>query len=485
MNTRRNIQSVFVIGFILFLFSLGFSVSLSAEEYRIAEIEYSIKGASRDWAIEDRLDIAIGQVFPDERSLLLFLADQQQILINQRVLHDASILYFLMPDDPVTQTREVLVRIRTRDTWNYFLLPYFRYDSNTGLLLSLRGRNYNFFGTLQELELNLDYERTEDNTDQFSVSANFSIPVKIREQRYRLAMDQEVTVEGDEVAYSLDVGTGLDFPWLQQTWIASYTQSYRYDSADEYDDTSYFGSRVDLETGINTGVSVPTFGDLSWAPDLYTGTNYKPGGISDDRDGLSVGFDHTLNAGRTNWFGNYRNGRTLRITNGNSFETFDRRWSNDLRFSVIGHKAWSKAGLSARFTSFYLLSGAEDDQDNAADDIRGVLNDRMNGDLGVFLNLDAVRTIWTLKPLFEAQTGVFLDTALVRDLRGDFSDESAFDMERDLRFGGGIEVVGFPLFARSLFIRASYGVDLRDVADGASPLSSEVRELFFGLGHHY
>jgi hypothetical protein len=109
----------------------------------------------------------------------------------------------------------------------------------------------------------------------------------------------------------------------------------------------------------------------------------------------------------------------------------------------------------------------------------------MNGDVGVFANMDVTITVWTLRPLFEAQIAGFFDTAFVRDTRGRFYDSSRLDLERDLRFGSGIEVIGFPLFARSLFIRGSLGFDLREVWSGTDPLNNRAREIFIGLGHHY
>ena len=55
------------------------------------------------------------------------------------------------------ELQAVTLDVYTRDTWNLIALPYFKYDSNSGLLLALRGRDYNFFGTMQTLTLNLDY----------------------------------------------------------------------------------------------------------------------------------------------------------------------------------------------------------------------------------------------------------------------------------------------------------------------------------------
>lgn len=459
---------------------------LCAETYTITDIEYRSVGRSRIWAIQENLDIEIGQIFPDERSLLLFLADQKQVLLNERVLHDASVLYFLRDDDPKTDTREVVVEIKTRDTWNVFVLPYVKYDSNTGLLLSLRGRDYNFFGTLRELEIDLDYEHTEDNEDLFTLSGNFSIPVRIMNRRYAFSMDQGVTLEGESVAYGLDVGTGIGFSLFNQEWAASYTQKYRYDSNDEYDDVSYFGNRIDVEAEIKTGVDLPLWHRLTYTPNLFTYAYYKPGGISPERDGLHVGFDHSFNAGRIDWLGNYRNGTEIELRSRNEYDLIDQKLSDSLEFSVTGHRAFSKAGVGGRLFSFYEITGADPDQDDAAKQIRGVLNDRMNGDVGMILNLDSILTVWTLRPLFEAQVGLFFDTALVLDTRGDFDNDSAFVSDRDLRYGTGLEVVGFPLFARSLYIRGSYGFDVRDVIqEGLSPLDSNVREIFIGLGHHY
>jgi len=50
---------------------------------------------------------------------------------------------------------------------------------------------------------------------------------------------------------------------------------------------------------------------------------------------------------------------------------------------------------------------------------------------------------------------------------------------------GGLEVVTFPLFMRSFYIRISVGLDLRAaVAEKAIP-QGDHREIFVGLGHHY
>lgn len=466
-------------------------VDLAADPFVVTHIDYEIEGRTRQWAIEDVLDLREGMRFADVAALETFLADQTQLLVNQRVLQQATIAYTL--GEEAENGIPVRVSVQTEDTWNIIVLPYFRYDSNTGLLLSLRGRDYNLFGTMQELAINLDYERTEDDNDLVTVSTEFSLPFRLFEQRWRLILAQSLEVETEDVDFELSLGIGYDFEMIGLDWEATYTQSYRYLSNDESRDFNYLTSRVDLATGYGLPVVLGAFGRLRYRPGLYSETDYRPGGISNERSGVAVGFDHSLGAGRVDWIGNYRRGQEVSLGNDNEYTIGRDEWDRDVTARLSLYRplwqpepdVWPKAGVSGSASGFYLIDGASSDQDDAVKDARGILNDRMNGDLAAFVNLDATVTVWTLRPIFEAQLGVFWDTALVRDTRGRFYDSRGFDAERDLRFGSGIEVIGFPLFARSLYVRGSLGFDVRDVMDGKSPLASGVRELFIGLGHHY
>ena len=82
---------------VLCCFVLG---SLSAQEsvegpaaFEIGSVEYTIGGRTRDWALEDILTIRTGQTFATRDSLEEYLADQEQILVNQRVLQTGTVAY--------------------------------------------------------------------------------------------------------------------------------------------------------------------------------------------------------------------------------------------------------------------------------------------------------------------------------------------------------------------------------------------------------
>lgn len=465
----------------------------------ITEVRYEIDGRTRQWALEDVVRIREGLEFADGEELDLYLADQTQLLVNQRQLQEVAITYEERPLPEDAVLRPIVVTISVKDTLNIIALPYFKYDSNSGLLLSIRARDYNFFGTLQELSVDFDYERTENEDNVYTVTAEFSLPFHMMDRRWRLTFKQEfeyeaadIELEDNAIDFQISAGLGYDFSWLRQTWTAGYTQGYRLMTADP-DDDAYLESRVALETTIDTGVDLPAFGALTYSPEIFTQIKYWPDGISDERAGLEPGFTQNFGAGRTDWIGNYRNGRTIRLGNTNIYNFDDLDADYSLEFELAWYRklwqpspeVWPKAGVSSRIYSYYFIDGVDEDQDDAAKAARGILNDRMNGDLGIFFNADAVVTVWTLRPIAEGQFGGFFDVAFVRDTTGSFYDDTAFDAERDVKFGGGIEVIAFPLFARSLYIRGSYGVDLREVANGASPLSGDVREIFIGLGHHY
>lgn len=489
---------------VIFLLAFVTTIPLLAQEetpasFTITEVEYEIDGRTRQWALEDTIDVREGLEFSAREELESFLDEQTQILINQRQLQAAAISYIERPAAEDAPTIPVVVTVTVEDTLNIIALPYFRYDSNSGLLLSLRARDYNFFGTLQELSIDFDYEHTEDDEDLYTIAAEFTLPFNMLERRWHLTFKEEfeyeasdIDLEDSGIDFEISLGLGYDFLWLDQTWTASYTQGYRLMTADE-DDDAYLESKLALETSIDTGVTIQGFGELAYSPELFTQIKYWPGGISDERAGLEPGLTHSIGAGRFDWIGNYRDGRTIRLGNTNTYNFDDADADYSAEFEVAWYsklwqpstEVWPKAGLSGRFYSFYLIDGADDDQDDAAEEARGILNDHMNGDLGLFVNLDAIVTVMTVPRIFEAQLGGFFDVACVRDLTETFYDDTSFDAERDLKFGGGIEVVVFPLFARSLYVRASYGVDLREVAEGTSPLDGDVREIFFGLGHHY
>ncbi len=467
-------------------------------EVEIAEVLWHIDGRTRQWAMENITDLEPGRRFSTEASLGLHLAAQRQLLFNQRQLQTVTIEYthLLEPtEQPEVTYRPVRVDVFVTDTWNLVALPYFRYDSNDGLLLSIRMRDYNFFGSLEALRINLDYERTETNDDIISLDTTLNYPFRLWERNWELLFNQGLEIEYDSVDFTAAVGLGYYFSWLGLKWRTQLLERIRIMNQDSEGDDYYFTSQWNLAAEINTPFTLPHYGSIQYKPDLSVRYNHRPGGVSDERRGIVPGFEHSLAAGGYDWIGNYRQGNELTLGNRNRYNIFRDEFTSAITARTSHYRPlqsqndrslerWPKAGISGSLSGFYYPTGVPEDQDNAAEDIRGVLNDTMRGDLGLFLNLDATVTVLTIPRLAEGQLNVFFDTGFVRELGG--PSGLAATGRRDVKFGTGLEVVGFPLFARSLYLRISYGIDLwRVIDDGDSPLDSRARVIFIGLRHHY
>ncbi|MFP4330835.1 MAG: hypothetical protein ACLFP6_08965 [Spirochaetaceae bacterium] len=447
-------------------------------EYAITGVVYRIEGRTRQWALEEVVDLEIGRTFPSTDALESHLARQQQNLVNQRQLQSARVDYQVAEGEQLP--REVTVIIETDDTWNIIVLPYFRYDSNEGLLLSIRGRDYNFFGTLQELAIDLDYLRTVDETNEWTIAADFSLPFNMLERRWRWTFEEEFVLENEDIDFSTSTGLAYDFELWQNPWSLGVAQEYQLFTAEEEPDDYYLTNTLFLTADVGTPIPAGGMGFFRYRPTGNILVNYAfDDTLSDERRGVFGNFDQTLSAGGFDWIGNFRDGGAVSLGNENEYSFYQEEIESRLTASASGWLAADPFGFSARTTGFYYFDGVPEDQDDGAREIRGVLDDEMTGDLGLFLNTDVALKVWTLEPIFEMQWALFFDLALVTDTGGSYQESE------DLRYGSGIEVIGFPLFARSLYLRGSLGFDIREIMDGASLTDGNVREIFIGLGHHY
>ena len=470
------------LAFLLFPAAPSFAQEGSEEPaFVITSVQYEIDGRTRKWALREVVELQEGQEFGSRAELEEHLSRQYQNLINQRQLQSARVDYEIVEGE--SDPAGVRVSVEAEDTWNIIVLPYFKYDSNDGLLLSLRGRDYNFFGTLQELSIDLDYLRTVDETNEWTIAADFSLPFNMLERRWRWTFEEEFVLENDDVDFSTSTGIGYDFEMWDNPWEVGVKQGYQLYTgakANEEGDDYFLTNTAYLNGDIGTPIPAGPMGYFHYIPETSVYVNYAfDETLTRDRRGTFYTFDHALKAGGYDWLGNFRNGLEVSIGNANAYSFYRYDWESNVNGSAKGWLALDPFGLSARTTGFYYFDGVPEDQDDGAEDIRGVLDDEMVGDLGLFLNTDVALKVWTLEPIFEMQWALFFDVAYVTNTEG------SFDEDNDLRYGAGIEIIGFPLFARSLYLRGSLGFDLKRIIDGESWTSGEVREIFIGLGHHY
>lgn len=468
-----------------------------AAGFVIESASFKSEGRTRPYFLERAAGIEVGRSFADRASLEAYVADRRQVLLNERVLESVEIeVVESAPGEggvvPVALT------VRTVDTWNIVALPYFRYDSNTGTLLSARARDYDFLGTMEPLRVNFDYTVDTGGNVAWGGDFDFSVPFEGFGRDWTWSMDGAVSIPEDGIPdLSLSTGLGIELPTPIGLAGFSASQGVRANGRDSsgtlYDDRLYLTETVAASLSVAL-VELPTLGLVSWVPGASFAARWDSDGLSEDAlKGPAATFSQSVAAGRVDWIDNFRRGFAVSVDNSNSWNFHTAAWSRSLSFSAIAHRDAPWFGASGRLSGFLDFDGPDT---SAGDPIRGVLNDRIDADAALFLNLDLpVRVIhfapaewfgvsWMRFFHFEQHWSPFLDVAFAVLDGTPLSADSFW-------YGGGLELVTFPKIMRSFYVRISVGFDLATVAatgsltepsprDGRSPY-----ELFFGLGHHY
>ncbi|GAB1484337.1 hypothetical protein MASR2M78_31550 [Treponema sp.] len=483
------------------------SAQASAPIFYIRSIEYKVEGITKDFALKKAGEFKLGQQILGELALKKYLKEKTQILINERVLESVEIIESRGTQESDTRIPVDLL-VRVRDTWNIIALPYFKYDSNDGLELSAKGRDYNFLGTMQPLKIDLGYTIESDDlgSGNFAKGAFFT---EIDSNTAFVFFDRDWIFDFDHyIAFSSSDGfeyenkTGLSLAYpLGSTLltIGAYqgvsvneknSTRYREEYGERYEDHWYLSNWLEASWDIPTGIRIDGFGDLQYIPRAEFRNNYRPGGdIGEERRGPTAMIGQSLEFGRINWVGNFRRGLEVVLDNENTFNFDTMDWNREISAETTAHLPINSFfGLSSRFEAVLYF---DDYDDKAGSPLRGILDDSVRADRALYLNSDfPVRVIRFMPSLwfqkrslrifdFEQLWTPFIDAALLHD------PEKVELNDQNVLLSGGLEVVTFPLFMRSLYIRISLGFNLREAWDSKSLPNGDGREFFFGLGHHY
>ena len=474
-----------IIVFFVALLSV-YSDGNSNTEYIIRNINFTIDGTTRESVLSHYLDIKSGQSFSSKDDLLICLDTKIQLINNQRTLAEGSIDVGYNKDPNNSNITFVDLDIYVKDTWNYILLPYVKYDSNDGFLLSLRGRDYNFLGGMETLSLNLDYIQTNNFESEYSINGRFEIPFYIWNYNWKFTFEEDLILSPENpLELKTKAGISVDIPLNSLTWQASINQEYHLNQDGESDADGYY-MRTSARFGgsIPTGINIPLLGELSYSPGIITSYAYKPfDELSQERKGYELGGQHSVSAGQINWQENFRDGISFSADQDLRYNFTRELWLSNWDTELQLHKSFGWGGISSRLLGMYLYNSTDE---GIGQPIRGILNARLNGNAAVFLNVDFPVKIWIwfLDRWFEGHISPFFDYALVKSNDGDFSLTEGW-------YGAGIEGFAFLKAARSIYLRMSLGVDLEAILDGTSLGSSADRdgesiyELYLGLGHHY
>ncbi len=487
----------------LLLFTAVAAANSFAQVYRIGSVRYDIKGSTREYPLSMAVPVDSGRLFASEAQLKTYLDDLAVRLNNQRVLESATVesAYDEADENGIIPVSLV---IHTVDTWNIIALPYPKYDSNSGFELKLKFKDYNFFGSMQVLTGDVNYKVDNDGKTAITSNLDFSIPFRAWNYDANWKAEASVELPQDQVPlWKFTTGFNIAFPVGWTSIVCGLDQSIVINdrnSEDEY----YRGDGYYLRNELYANVPFPLYhferiGDLTLTPSVSVDFNWAFDGIqNEDLLGPTVSWGYGLGLGRIDWVGNYRYG--FKASTGTSW-SYNLDHGEDVSTSISGSASgytalFNRLGVTGRARAFYNFNGST--SNSAGEEMRGILNDRLQTDTALTLNLDLPLSVlrvnfkemtgvsWTEYIGFELQVSPFFDMTLSHDTVSgrNFSFSDGW-------YSGGLELIVYPAKMRSIYGRISVGYDLEHVIttgslSGYAERDGEaVREMFFGIGLHY
>ncbi|MCL2374641.1 MAG: hypothetical protein FWC65_05300 [Treponema sp.] len=490
--------------------------------YVIEEIEFSIDGATRPFALMIHGEFEIGRRLRGRESLLEYLSLKEQLLLNQRVFEEVRVDY------AVGESREdgslpVRLLVSARDSWNFIVVPVPRYSTSDGFNISLIARHYNFLGTMSTLGADFGYgQRGGDRGFNFSIES--AAPFQAAGLTWTLTFNHFFNyVFGQPLFYQNVTGLAVRIPWRSAALDLGFAQYLTFNEepgpeAAMYGMTAryapYGATEVFAAHRIPLGIEAGGFGQVSYAARLSARFNYSRERMDEVRK-PSVTASHSIGFGRIDWIGNFRRGLSASVEN--SFTWYFGRDDAPFRAAVDGDIRfhWPLAeflGLSSRlrYRQWWHWSDAMNDGEggwiphfNAGDALRGVLDSNvwrtresdLQADRMLSLNIDAPIRVLVFQPSqwlgrrslrifdFEMHASPFMDMAL---LQGPFNNLNR-DPHEGIRFRpaemittAGLELIAFSGLFRSLQIRASVGYNM-----GSFRGLSRWDEIYIGTSFHY
>jgi hypothetical protein len=466
---------------------------------------YNVKGRTLPFVLNTKTELKKGEEIKGKTNLNRFLKDKRQLLINERVLKDDVKIEYTIGEMTEDGKYPVDLEIYVEDTWNIIALPYPKYSSNYGLELTIKARDYNFFGSMQAFRVDLGYKYNQHGQTSFSMMLDSGLPFQAFGLNWFFDFDNYFDYRPDMTLpwyYKNRSALSLDIPIKRTTLNLLFAESFIYneENADsdkpalgDFQEGLYMSSYPSISWRIPLGIEIVENGELTYNPTFYAVINHElpDWPLSYNRIGPILCFVHTLYFGRIDWIGNFRKGINSTISNSYSYNVHYadlnwEPWGYYYSIDAKGHFIFieDRLGLSTRISHRHWINSS---YDHAGDYLRGVYDTDVKAEFMLSLNLDLQVRALRIKPQewfpnsklmralgFDMHINPIMDCAFYKDPLAEIS----FDPEY-LLLGAGFEIIVYPHRFRSMFFRISVGWDFSDISE-KTPM-----ELFLGMEHHY
>ena len=416
--------------FLTYLVCPIYSDDFTGKILKIQSVSYDIQGRTSLNALDKELKWDFERFFSTPYDLDAYLQEKRQQLINKKIFKSVLTTYNVLSVEELIV--HVDIKISIVDSWTLLPLPYYKYDDNLGLVLGFNFEYTNFAGTLTNLIFSSYY--SENKSEITTEWTDFRIGIFLFDVMYNQLWETVRTTDshGDiNLKYNYlqsEVGLSLKIKLMKELLYSirpmvriPYSYSF-YINETKYDD------------------------------DLFTGAPVIPA------------YNHILEWNSVNWIGSFRQGINTSIENQIEYDSK----KNDIIYWVDGiFKSYiftPYVSLNTRVSAFYIFN---DFKRNAGDRLRGILDYKMTGDRGFFLNQNFPFEVFSIKKAGVLQLSPFFDAGAV------FSNSEIQGLE-GVQYTAGCSLIFFPAFLSSFSINIDAGINLRNFSETEIGLSSHL-----------
>ncbi len=483
-------------------------LSLFAEGYRIDGVDYDLKGQTRKYALETAVPADRTKIFETEDELMAYIKDFEMKINNTRAFDSVAVDFTVAEpdDDGVSGVR---VSVSAEDSHHLLVVPYPKYDSNTGFKLKLKAKDTNFLGSLETMNADFNFSLETNKDGDFDKAKggfafDFDYPFKLGslDAMWLNSVDVNYAIGDSSPDWNLMTGLKLTKHFQKFDIVNQFKQYFirliDYDLEDDdgvthtLDNVTYFTEEYTFSVPIVIQ-EIQNWGKVYYTPVISASTNWNTDSDSSYYDDIllttDLTFSQTLSTGRVNWIENFRDGISASITQSYGYcisnYSFNPGISGELIIYRALHLPFGSHTLDFGFsTDIYAfaymngysnfgsrLRGIADDQYYDEDEYPELVNMKSVSSKGALVvNLDFPiklgRIYWENVPVIkklsfarhfdmEVQISPFIDFALMKNK----ATESVFN-PRDGFLAGGLEGIIYPLKWKGLQVRGSLGIDL-------------------------
>ena len=469
----------------------------------INSFNYNIIGRTLPFVLNNKTELKKGEEITGKTNFIKFIKDKRQLLVNERVLKDDVKIEYVIGEMTEDGKYPVDLQIYVEDTWNIIALPYPKYSSNYGFELTIKARDYNFFGSMQAFRVDLGYKYDQNGRSYFSLMLDSGMPFQLFELNWFFDFDNYFGYRpelSEPFYYKNRTGISVDIPIKHTTLTIWFAESFLWNEENSDSDKSvlgdvqkglYMSSYPSISWKIPTGLEIGEYGELTYNPKLYAVINHEisPWPLSYTRIGPNLYFSHSLYFERVNWIGNFRQGLSIDIGNSYGYDFYYMKknwdpWNYSYRVTAKGYFIFinDRLGLSNRLSFRHWI---DSHYEYSGDVLRGVYDRDVDAEYILALNLDLELRALRIKPSewfpnikfmrvfeFDMHVNPVLDCAFYKDYKDPLKSEK-------FCLGAGFEIIIYPHRFRSMFFRISTCWDFSDISK-KTPI-----ELFLGMEHYY